>query len=287
MSTATSPLSPERIIAGADRAFGRAFADGAAAGGVLSLLREADIGLDEVARRLSRVPVVAAALLRIANSALYGQRGQVGSLPRALTVLGLDAVRGIVLATSVRHLGRQIDPRVLDGEAWLAHAVSTAVAARRLALPRLDRRQAEEAFAAGLLHDLGWALFAAMQPALLGEYRLRLAAGNDRDPRHGLAVERACFGLDHAECGAVVVQHWGLPAAIVAAVREHHAAAGLAAVAPLGAVLQAADRLSVEADHGLECEVARLAAVPAGEAAGTAAEIGMETAELLQALGPP
>jgi putative nucleotidyltransferase with HDIG domain len=274
-----------RIEADADRAFGRSLGRASASGALWTALQRDDIDAARAARLLEAAPVLAATVMRVANSALFGRRGQVGSLHRAVTTLGLDAVRGIVLAGSLRHLGRQVDPGLLDGDGWLRHSVATAIAARRLAEGRLPPADAEGAFIAGLLHDLGWAVFASIQPQGMRACLAELAAGEACGEAGCAAVERAHFGLTHAACGAVVADHWGLPAAIGTAIREHHGLDGAArALTPLGAVVRLADAAASERAGPLACEARwQRPALPPAEAESVT-DLAAETAGLLAAL---
>ena len=274
-----------RITADADRALGRSLGTVSAGAGLWAALQRDDVDAAAAARLLGAAPVLAATVMRVANSALFGQRGRVGSLQRAVTTLGLDAVRGIVLAGSLRHLGRRVDPGLLDPGDWLQHSVATAIAARRLAEGRLPPAEAEGAFIAGLLHDLGWAVFASTQPKAMRACLAELEAAPAPGAGGCDGIERAHFGLTHAACGALVAAHWGLPAAIPAAIGEHHSSGPPGSgITPLGAVLRLADAAASELIRPLACEAGwERPPLSAGDA-GFVTDLASETATLLEAL---
>lgn len=285
MTELSAPPPSARIVADADRAFGRALGSVSSAAALLAALQRADLDAAGMARLIGADPVLAATVMRVANSAFYGLRGRVGSLPRAVATLGFEAIRGIVLAASLRHLGRQLDPPLLDGGEWLAHSVSAALAARRLAQVHPGPLEAETAFLAGLLHDLGWAVFAATQPLATRACRDDLAAAPDRSAPRCAGIERQHFGVTHAECGALVAAHWGLPEPIVLAIREHHGGdGGSAAAGPLGAIVRSADAAATMLVRPLGCEVGWDRPVPSTAELEALADIATATAELLETL---
>ncbi|MCU0976093.1 MAG: HDOD domain-containing protein [Steroidobacteraceae bacterium] len=276
-----------RIAADADRAFGRSLGQASAGAELWSALQREDIDAAAAARLIGGTPVLAATVMRVANSALFGRRGQVGSLQRAVTTLGLDAIRGVVLAASLRHVGRQAVPGLLDGDEWLQHSVATAIAARRLAEARLPPPEAELAFIAGLLHDLGWAVFASTQPEAMRACLAELAVSPVRGDPGCRAVEHRHFGLTHADCGALVADHWGLPVAIGAAIREHHGRnAADEGISPLGAILRLADAAASDRIMPLACEAGWDRPALSADQAESVTDLASETAGLLEALHP-
>jgi putative nucleotidyltransferase with HDIG domain len=285
MTEPAAPPPSSRIVADADRAFGRALGSASSGAALLAALQREDLDAAGMARLIGAAPVLAATVMRVANSAFYGLRGRIGSLPRAVATLGTEAIRGIVLAASLRHLGRQLDTPVLDGGEWLAHSVSTALAARRLALAHAEPQDAETAFVAGLLHDLGWAVFAATQPLATRACLDDLAAAPDRGAPRCAGIERQHFGVTHAECGALVAAHWGLPEPIVLAIREHHGRdAASAAVSLLGAIVRSADAAAIVLVRPLGCEAGWDRPAPSAAEMETLADIATATAELLETL---
>jgi putative nucleotidyltransferase with HDIG domain len=155
-------------------------------------------------------------ILRLANSAFFGQSRQVATIPRAILLLGFSTVRNLALGVKVwEALAGGVARQRL--EALWAHAVVTAVATRHLAA-RLRVGDPDEAFTAGLLHDVGRIVIAGRFREAYWDVTDGVPPGDGVD-----AVERATFGVDHAEVAGWLFEAWNLPPLIVEAVRQHHA----------------------------------------------------------------
>ncbi|MEW5769067.1 MAG: HDOD domain-containing protein [Pseudomonadota bacterium] len=157
---------------------------------------------------------LAARVLRLANSALYGQRGRVDTLSQAIALIGHKAVRDLVLATSAARAFHDIPAEFVDMDTFWDNSTTCAVFAR-LTAHYLRMRDAETLFLAGLLHSVGRLVFYARRPA---EYRevLRLTQDEGLDLNAG---ERKVFGFDHSALGAALLQGWQLPERLHTAVR--------------------------------------------------------------------
>ena len=154
-------------------------------------------------------------MLRLANSAFFGQSRRVATIPRAVVLLGFSTVRNLALGVKVWDaLGSGVARARLE-ELW-AHGVAVAIAAKALTA-RLRAGDPDEAFTAGLLHDTG-RLVLAMK---LGE-EYWVTVGGATESQAVESIESAAYGANHAEVGAWLLEAWSLPPAIIDAVREHH-----------------------------------------------------------------
>ncbi|MHB8763623.1 MAG: HDOD domain-containing protein [Deferrisomatales bacterium] len=156
-------------------------------------------------------------VLRIANSAQYALTAQrVATVSRAVVLLGFESVRAIALGIGAYHLLSTLERggRILEG--FWTHAVATAVLAQDLAR-LMGIEVPEEAFVAGLLHDVGKVVLAEHDPfAAAGVYGFGLSG-----PAL-LAAETAAFGVDHVEAGAELARRWELPEMLRIAIGRHH-----------------------------------------------------------------
>jgi putative nucleotidyltransferase with HDIG domain len=174
--------------------------------------------------------VLTAKLLRLANSAFFGQSRRVATVPRAVVLLGYSTVRNLSLGVKIWDtLGRGIARARLE-ELWM-HAVVVALAVKTVAA-KLRAGNPDEAFTAGILHDIGRLVLAAR---FQQEYWRALGDAGCGDALD--AVERASFGVDHAEVGGWVLEAWSLPPSIVEAVRLHHGSGARAGLPGLLAVV--------------------------------------------------
>ncbi len=190
---------------------------------------------------------VAAAVLRLANSAAFAAPGRTFSLGEAIRRLGTRALARIALETQVS--GQLANAGVSYGlrrGALAESALGGAIAADTLA--RRNGVDPELAFVAALLRDIGKLAI----DALAGPDALETIAAQ-ADARPFLAYEREAFGADHAELGAILCTRWGLPGEIVDAVRGHHAPPS-DPPSRLADVVHAADCVARWAGLGLGCD---------------------------------
>ena len=172
----------------------------------------------DLERLVANDQAIAARLLKLANSAFYGIPSKVTSLSRAITLLGFNTVRSLVLTIGV--LDKFSGPsggRYFDrGEFW-EHSLSVAVASKLLATkdPSVNP---EEAHIAGLLHDLGRVVADYCQPDRFHE-AMRRTYEEGENP---LEAERNELGLSHDEIGALVAEQWHFPDFIREAMAYHH-----------------------------------------------------------------
>jgi putative nucleotidyltransferase with HDIG domain len=173
-----------------------------------------DATSEEIGRILSFDPALTARTLKLANSDFYGFPRKVGSVDLAVLVLGTHTIRDLVLTSSVvQAMGRT--GSALEG--LLGHAMASGIAARSLA-DRAKYRLTGDAYAAGLLHDVGKVVLRESDPARFDQ---TLAECRDKGTVD-LDAERKQFGSDHAEVGGWLAERWGLPADIVEAIACHH-----------------------------------------------------------------
>jgi len=179
---------------------------------VIACVDDPNANAQKVANTLESDPGMTAQIMKLANSAFYGVSGRVGNTSFAVTVIGFSAVRSLaaVTATGLDRAGAAVPA------GFWRHAACTAAGASAVAgtvgIPVGD------AFAAGLLHDLGLALLHGFDRA--AHQQLIVAHGTD-----GLALrnaEEVAFGLGHDAAAARVLEAWKFPEPFVTAVACHH-----------------------------------------------------------------
>ncbi|MFZ0430810.1 MAG: HDOD domain-containing protein [Acidobacteriota bacterium] len=182
---------------------------------VLELTSDLYLGVDKLAEVISRDQTLTARILRIANSAFFQRLCEIKTVKHASTVLGNRKIRGIVIAASLGGiLYRSPQGRLL----W-QHALGVGLAARELSGRLPVNADAEEAFVAGLLHDIGKGLFDYQHPELFVQAVSLASADPDLST---VDAERQVLGVDHLEVGARVAEAWNLPASIANVIRYHH-----------------------------------------------------------------
>lgn len=201
------------------------------------------------ATRLSRLietdQVLTAKVLKLANSAYYGLPRQIGSLNMAVVVIGFNALRNVVLGLTVVDRFSNNWDGYFDFSQFWEHAASCGIASRLLAR-RQGQPNAEEAFAAGLLHDLGKLILNQYLPEDFDEivrvvHRKRITFEE---------AEMEVVGIDHAEVGGLLAEHWRLPVRLVNGITYHHRPRFAPQGTPLPAIVHIADALCHLANIG-------------------------------------
>lgn len=180
---------------------------------ILETIDDENASADTLVQHLNTDPAIVARLLAAANSSAFGLASKVASTRQAIIVLGVTTVRKITLATALidRFAGVGSEGRLI----W-RHSLAVATCARSLA-ERCESNP-EAAFSAGLLHDIGQLLMAAVAP--LAGKRVRELALSEEIPT--LEAENRIFGYDHSEAGAALAGLWQLPAELIGAISGHH-----------------------------------------------------------------
>lgn len=187
----------------------------AVVGEILGVLDNEAEPTERLVGRINSDPVLVARVLGAANSASQGARQRIGSLLEAITLLGFNRVRQLVLMTALVRQFQPVTP-AFDPSAFWRHSFAVAVCAGVLA--REVAADEELAFNAGLLHDIGH-LFIVMAFPQEFEAILAFMQENDTDI---VVAERAVLGVDHGLIGSVMAEHWNLPDAFIEAIDGHH-----------------------------------------------------------------
>ena len=163
-------------------------------------------------------PALAAKILRVVNSAFYGLPSRIASLERAILLLGLSAVKNIALAASLARLFNveALSEQPTARDLW-RHSIAVGSCARLLA----DSGKcwsADEAFVAGLVHDLGLIALQQLYPVKLHEI---IARGPDEGQTF-CALEESVLGADHQLFGGALAVRWRFPPVLRYAIGCHH-----------------------------------------------------------------
>ncbi len=252
---------------------------------LMSLCDRDDVGMAEIASAVAKDAGLASRIVSVANSPLHRPGRALENINQCLAVLGTSAVRRLALNQSVAELfGRFQRAARYDLRRFWFHGLSVAVTARKLAL-HLGYANSEEAYLAGLLHDVGrLALlsiaadrYLPMFGAFTGEQEL-------------MRQEQALFGLTHAEVGAWLAERWKLHALLIDSILYHHESIDRVRQAhPLVQIVMLANLINTPASPELAASQADLAfwhldppqvmdmleSVQA-EVRGVAAELGIE-----------
>jgi len=213
---------------------------------LFAMMEDPNASIPELAELISKDQALTAKTLCLVNSALYGNKKQINTISRAVVILGFQAVRRAALATSVFDYlkGEKFsDKRTLE-QFW-AHSIAVGSICKVLA-PNFGIQQDEEAFVAGLLHDIGKLVLKKYFPADFDELGQYLA----ENPTTWSQAEKQLFGFDHATIGKTVFRAWRFPPSVVEAVHLHHAPSSGASFPQLVTLVHLADYIAYQLDLG-------------------------------------
>ena len=183
---------------------------------LLRLLSDDDVNVREIVNLIRADPALASELMRVVNSAAYGFPSRISSIQNAVTLLGLQTVRGFALTVSMKgflHTALRLD---LLRRIW-RHSLACGMLCEELSRAcSTSQRGDDRAYTAGLLHNIGRLGLFVAHPRAYGELLL------DPTESDWLERERQAFGVDHCDGGAWLAHFWGLPADLEAIIASHH-----------------------------------------------------------------
>lgn len=199
---------------------------------IVRSLRDPDVTNEQVANLIERDMGMVAKMLQVANSGFFGAPQRITRISEAVGFLGFRMIENLAFSLAVFDSGRKVSG--IDVGSLQRHGLHTGLIARALVSEPQD---ADDAFLAGVLHDIGIYLAAAHLPEAFRE-----ATDAQRAQRQPLfAVETQLWGGSHAAIGAYLLGLWNLPMNIVEAVALHHSLHDARARTELVAVVHVAD----------------------------------------------
>ena len=213
---------------------------------------------------ISNDPALCSRILKVVNSAFYGLPRQIGSINRAIVLLGLNAVKNIAIAASLTKLfrGGDLCPSFSARDLW-THCIATA-AASKLICDKLNLGLPDEAFLAGMIHDIG--IMVEMQAGR--DKLIEVIESLDIDADGVPAVdmlqrETEVFGANHCTFGAGLCEAWKFPKSFSYVTGGHHDPLAIPQGSrTLASVVYVADRLAAECGYGFRSDLTSLAINP-------------------------
>ncbi|MEW5800478.1 MAG: GGDEF domain-containing protein [bacterium] len=164
---------------------------------------------------------LASKVLRVVNSAAYGLREKVSTIDHAMTILGFDTLKNLFLCLSIfDNLSQENQTGYLfpKSQFW-CHSLAVAIVAKGIAVLK-DYPHPNEAYVAGLMHDIGKVI---IEQIMAVEYRNYLRSLS-MNPDMSLRFEEENLSLNHASVGKLAFEKWNLPTVLQKAVESHHGA---------------------------------------------------------------
>ena len=206
---------------------------------LLAHLQADDLGMPELAALVAKDAGMTGKILTVANSSAYHRGGRQAGLEQSMVALGTDMIKTLVISDSVFQTFNSFPHSgATDLRRFWKESLTAAVLARELAR-RIEYSQPEEAYLAGLLHNVGRLALLAAAPK---EYAFNFSA---RDDEALCAVEQRTMQITHTEAGAWLIERWQLDSFLADAVLYHHEpSARLEAAHPLIRIVRLAHVLS-------------------------------------------
>jgi putative nucleotidyltransferase with HDIG domain len=181
----------------------------------LQLVSKEEGRLRDLNDLISSDQAIAAQLLRLTNSPLYGIRVEITSTLQATMLLGFERVKGLLLTIGIKSYLRDTLQLPALAACW-RHSLACALVTEELA--KLSLADKEVAYTAGLVHDLGRLALAIVHCNSYGEF----VKSSEGSPCDVLVRERELFGIDHCEAGRALMTSWNLPQELIAVAAHHH-----------------------------------------------------------------
>ncbi|MBA4038883.1 MAG: hypothetical protein C0468_00875 [Planctomyces sp.] len=225
---------------------------------IIQLVEDPTSTAQDLHNIIAKDPALCTRILKVVNSAFYGLPGQIGSINRAIVLLGLNAVKNIAIAASLSKLfkGGQLTPNFSAKDLWV-HSVAVAAGTKMLA-DRLKLGLSDEAFLAGLIHDIGIMVELQYDRNKLVEVVERCAPEPDSTAPASdfLATELQVFGATHQDFGTALCDKWKFPRSFAFVTGHHHAPLELAPETRLlTCLVHVADRLAADTTNGFRLDL--------------------------------
>ncbi|HAW96138.1 MAG TPA: hypothetical protein DCX60_07680, partial [Phycisphaerales bacterium] len=185
---------------------------------VLDLASREDVDLGDFERTIECDQAMSVRILRAVNSSYYGLGRRCGSIRQAVSYLGIQTVKSLVLGFSLeRAMDFGDDEITFDFTSYWRRGFITASAARALS-GECSQVDTEEAFIAGLIHDIG--MVGAWR--VHGDRYLQMIDMSHGDDLDLINIERRVLDIDHPKLGSAMAEFWRLPSDIVDSISRHH-----------------------------------------------------------------
>jgi putative nucleotidyltransferase with HDIG domain len=220
---------------------------------ILKVLQNPNFNMRQLVKLIEQDAAVAAKVIQTVNSAAYAKSSRISQLDLATAYLGFRTVKEIVIAVTVQTICKPITiGKYAIRDLW-DHSLGVAVLCREFAA-RSNVVDPEQAFLAGILHDVGLLLCSQSEVETSAEL---FNDAEDRSSPFPL-VEENYFGFDHCELGHHIAIAWNFPADVAAAIRWHHAPdRSPLEFRPLCQLVFIADTLCVESGIGFPLTTAK------------------------------
>jgi HD-like signal output (HDOD) protein len=227
---------------------------------IIELVEDPSSTAQDLHKVISNDPALCSRILKVVNSAFYGLPRQIGSINRAIVLLGLNAVKNIAIAASLTKLfrGGELCARFSAKDLWI-HSIATAACAKLIS-DELKLGVSDEAFLAGLIHDIGIMVeVQAMRHELLQVFEEMTFDGDGIPTCDMREFENRFLNADHQAFGSGLCEAWKFPKSFTYVTLHHHDPSKLpSANRMLTAIVYIADHIAAQAGFGFRADLQSL-----------------------------
>ena len=232
---------------------------------IVELVEDPKSTAQDLHKVISNDPALCSRILKVVNSSFYGLPGQIASINRAIVMLGLNAVKNIAIAASLAKLfrGGELTARFSAKDLW-THSTLTAAAAK-ITADSLKLGISDEAFLAGLMHDIGLMVEMQFDRSKLIDVMEKMSVDSTGAPTVDLmTLEAEFFGANHQDFGAGLCEKWKFPKSFATVTGYHHRPLELPQdQRKLTCLVYIADRLAASVGQGFRLDLPSLEIDPA------------------------
>ena len=188
---------------------------------LLTLALDTDEGEAQLLKLIEQDPLIAAKIIGLANSPMFGSSRIVSSVSDATMLLGLTRVKSVAIGIATMSAVTKFPGGLLKANDLWLHSMAVALVMRTIAkaMPARVRPLDDQIFLAGLLHDIGYMALSFLDTPASDALHIALQANPERPVAE---IEMELIGMTHGEIGARLALHWDLPEEIIAVMRYHH-----------------------------------------------------------------
>ncbi|MFQ5452766.1 MAG: HDOD domain-containing protein, partial [Candidatus Zixiibacteriota bacterium] len=183
---------------------------------ILQEVGKEDFSADSLAKIILKDPSLTSRILRLSNSSYYQRYSEIKTVHQAISILGIMTVKCLALSSSIFHPEKVAQETNVDPKEFFSYVLSVAAACKKIA-DAVSYSSSEEAFIAGLLHDIGILFFLHHKP---DEYKKII--NKEVKAKNLVEAEKKMFGVDHAEVGYHMAVIWKIPEEIRNGIENHH-----------------------------------------------------------------
>jgi HD-like signal output (HDOD) protein len=182
-------------------------------------LKDPDCAIADVAKIIAQDMAMSAKVLQLVNSAFFGLFKTIDSPAHAVNLLGLDTIKALVLGVGVFSEIKAENHKAFSVATLWSHSVATAAFAKKIAAAETDSKEIiDNAFIAGMIHDIGkLLLFSSVQSQFIEAVETAV--------EHNMSLvecEQDVFSANHCDVGGYLIGLWGLPGPVIEAITFHH-----------------------------------------------------------------